>query len=169
LAAIKPPVWRRVEVEDCTLSKLHEIIQIVMGWGTYHLWAFAIGGEQYGEDSVGELEMTSARKAKVSQFIQSGVNKFRYTYDFGDHWEHVIQVEKVLETDPHVKYPRCVRGCRACPPEDCGGPWGYSSFLKAIQNPGHESHKGLLEWVGGSFDPEEFDLEAINKRLAAVG
>jgi hypothetical protein len=168
LGDIKPPVWRRVEVTDSTLSKLHEIIQIVMGWDGYHLWAFDIGGEQYGEDPTGEMEMTSARKVKLSQIVQAGVKKFRYTYDFGDNWDHVIQVEKVLEADPQVKYPRCVKGSRACPPEDCGGAWGYGDFLNAIQNPGHESHEEMLEWVGGEFDPEAFDIEAVNKELASV-
>ena len=103
LADIKPPVWRRVEVKDCSLSKLHDIIQAVMGWDGYHLWAFDIGDEQYGEDPTGELERKSARKAKLSQLVQAGVKKFRYTYDFGDNWDHVIQVEKVLEAEPKAK------------------------------------------------------------------
>ncbi len=171
LADIKPPVWRRVEVEDCTLLKLHKIIQVGMGWDNYHMWLFDIGGEQYGDDvmdSTCESEFLSARKAKLSQFVKAGIKKFRYTYDFGDNWEHVIQVEKVLDADAQAKYPRCVKGSRACPPEDCGGPWGYSGFLDAIQNPGHESHGEMLEWVGGDFDPEAFDIEAVNKQLASV-
>ncbi|HBI43795.1 MAG TPA: hypothetical protein DDY78_13230 [Planctomycetales bacterium] len=168
LADIKPPVWRRVEVKDCTLTKLHEIVQIVMGWDGYHLWAFEIGGEQYGEDPDGEMDMESSRKFKLSQVVQAGVKKFVYTYDFGDHWEHVIHVEKVLDADPQVKYPRCVKGSRACPPEDCGGAWGYGDFLAAIQNPTHESHEEMLEWVGGGFDPEAFHIEAVNKKLATV-
>ncbi len=168
LADIKPPVWRRVEVTDCTLSKLHEIVQIVMGWNGYHLWAFEIGGEQYGEDPEGEMDMESSRKLKLSQVVRRGVKKFHYVYDFGDHWEHVIQVEKVLEAEPKVKYPRCVKGGRACPPEDCGGAWGYGDFLAAVQNPTHESHEEMLEWVGGGFDPEAFDIEAVNKELATM-
>ena len=100
--------------------------------------------------------------------MQAGVKKFRYTYDFGDNWDHAIQVEKVLEADPQVKYPRCVKGSRACPPEDCGGAWGYGDFLDAIQNPGHEAHEEMMEWVGGEFDPEAFDIEAVNKELASV-
>jgi len=171
LADIKPPVWRRVEVEDCTLLKLHKIIQVSMGWDNYHVWLFDIDGEQYGDDVIdagGDLDFASARKAKLSQFVQAGIKKFRYTYDMGDNWEHVIQVEKVLDADPQVKYPRCVKGSRACPPEDCGGAWGYGDFLDAIQNPSHESHEEMLEWVGGSFDPEAFKIEAVNKELAAV-
>jgi hypothetical protein len=168
LAGIKPPVWRRIEVNDCTLSKLHDIIQVVMGWDGYHLWAFEIGGEQYGDDRSGELEMASARKTKLSQFVQAGVKKFSYVYDFGDNWDHVIQIEKVLEPEPKVNYPRCTKGSRACPPEDCGGPWGYGDFLEAIQDPGHESHKEMWEWVGGEFDAEAFDIEGVNKELTSV-
>lgn len=166
LADIKPPIWRRVEVEDCTLLKLHHVIQESMGWADYHMWAFEIHGEEYGEDPGGELGMASPRKAKLSDF--AGAKKFRYTYDFGDNWDHVIQVEKVLDADPQIKYPRCVKGVRACPPEDCGGPWGYGDFLDAIQNSDHERHAELLEWVGGAFDPEAFDLDVANKRLAAL-
>ena len=99
LSDVKPPIWRRIEVKDCTLSTLNDIIQTVMGWDGYHLWAFDIGGEQYGEDPDGEMDMASASKTKLSQVVQSGVKKFRYTYDFGDNWDHVIQVEKVLETN----------------------------------------------------------------------
>ncbi len=168
LADIKPPVWRRVEVEDCTLLKLHRIIQIVMGWSGFHLWVFDIEGDQYGDDPESDPDMVSARKLKLSELVWAKVKKFRYTYDFGDNWEHVIQVEKVLDADPQVKYPRCVKGSRTCPPEDCGGPWGYADFLEAIQNPDHEAHEEMLEWSGGQFDPEAFDIEATNRELAKV-
>ena len=83
----------------------------------------------------------------------------------GDNWDHTIQVEKMLAAEPGVRYPRCIAGKRACPPEDCGGPWGYGDFLDAIQNPKHERHEEMLEWVGGEFDPEAFDIEAVNEEL----
>jgi hypothetical protein len=168
LADIKPPVWRRIEVGDCTLSKLHKVIQIVMGWSGSHLWAFDIEGDPYGDDTEDDPDIVSARKLKVGEIVQVGIKKFHYTYDFGDNWEHVVQVEKVLEAEPKVKYPRCVKGRRACPPEDCGGPWGYEEFLQAIRNPDHEQHQEMLAWVGGEFDPEAFDIEAVNKDLATV-
>src|SRR5207302_231955 len=107
-------------------------------------------------------------KMKLSQIVQAGVKKFTYVYDFGDNWRHIIQVEKVLEPAPKVKYPHCVKGSRAGPPEDCGGAWGYGSFLEAIQNPGHAEHEEMLEWIGGEFDPEAFDLDALNEELAAL-
>jgi hypothetical protein len=168
LADINPPVWRRVEVRGRTLLTLHTIIQVVMGWSGYHLWAFDIEGDQYGDDSEGDPDMVSARKLRLGELVGAGVKRFRYTYDFGDNWEHVIQVEKVLDADPAVMYPRCVKGRRGCPPEDCGGPWGYGDFLEAVRNPDHESHREMLEWVSGEFDPEAFDIEAVNEELARV-
>lgn len=166
LAQIKPPIWRRVQVKNCSLSKLHDVIQTVFGWIGMHLWAFDIDGMDFGDDPEGEMDLYDARKAKLGQFVAEGVEKFRYIYDFGDNWEHIIKVEKVLNADPAAKYPRCIDGKRACPPEDCGGVWGYGNVLEAIQNPGKNPE--LLEWIGEEFDPEEFDLAFINKELAAV-
>jgi hypothetical protein len=170
LANIKPPIWRRIAVKDRTLLELHDIIQVCMGWANYHMWAFSIAGEEYGDDRTvgGELDFQSARKARLSHFVEQGVKKFQYDYDFGDGWQHLIQVEKTLAADPKVKYPCCLKGARACPPEDCGGPWGYDDFLDAIQNPENENHEEMLEWIGGEFDPEKFDLDAINKQLASL-
>jgi hypothetical protein len=171
LQRIKPPVWRRVVVKDCTLAKLHDIIQTVMGWEDYHLHEFEIGGERYGDpaqwedDFGGDMEVASERKVKLSQLAGKGVKKFRYTYDLGDSWDHQIQIEKVLAPEAGVGNPRCTGGARACPPEDCGGAWGYGDFLEAIKNPNHEQHEELLEWIGGNFDPEAFDSEAVNKLL----
>ncbi|MFL5241885.1 MAG: plasmid pRiA4b ORF-3 family protein [Gemmataceae bacterium] len=165
LAHISPPIWRRIQTPDCTFAKLHEIIQNCMGWEDGHLWAFAINGQEYGEDSGGYSDMLSPLRIGLSQLAAQGIKKFRYDYDFGDDWKHVVLIEKVLEPDPKVTYPRCVKGSRACPPEDCGGPYGYPHFLEAIQNPEHTEHEEMLEWIGGEFDPEKFDLEAVNRRL----
>lgn len=166
LRDIKPPVWRRVQLEDCTLYELHHIIQICMGWSNDHLHAFEIGGEQYGEPAPdGTMEMEDESKVKLSQIVAGRIKKFTYTYDFGDNWEHIIEVEKTLAVEADVAYPRCIAGKRACPPDDCGGPWGYPGFLEAIQNPKHSNHKEMMEWAGGTFDPEKFDVEAIDARL----
>ena len=85
-----------------------------------------------------------------------------YTYDFGDNWEHKIQLEKILPRDKNIEYPACIAGKRACPPEDCGGIWGYEEFLEAINNPDHEEHEEMLEWVGGEFNPEHFDVNEVS-------
>jgi hypothetical protein len=166
LRDIKPPIWRRVQVKDCSLAKLHEVIQVCMGWDGYHLHSFEIGGEQYSEpDPDGMMETEDERKVKLSQVVSGGIKRFSYTYDFGDNWEHTIQVEKVLDAEPGVRYPRCIDGKRACPPEDCGGPWGYGELLEIIADPKHPEHEERMEWMGGEFDPEAFDLDAINAEL----
>jgi hypothetical protein len=167
----KPPIWRRVQVKDCTLARLHDIIQRGMGWDDYHLHEFEIGGERYGdpaqwEDDFGdESEMGNEGKVKLSQLAARGVKKFTYVYDMGDNWDHTIQIEKTLDAEPDVRYPRCTAGKRACPREDCGGPWGYAEFVDAIQDPENERHEELLEWVGGEFDPEAFAIDAVNTEL----
>jgi hypothetical protein len=168
LKDIQPPVWRRVQVKDCTLSRLNAIIQTSMGWDGYHLHVFQVGGEEYGEpDPDGMMEYESSRRVKLSQLMAQGIKKFTYTYDFGDNWEHTIQIEKTLPAEPGVHYPRCIDGQRACPPEDCGGPWGYQDFLEAVKNPEHSEHEEMLEWAGGEFDPEAFDPAAVNAELGA--
>jgi len=166
LRDVRPPIWRRVQVGDCTLARLHDLIQTCMGWDGGHLHAFDIGGEQYGEpDPDDMMEVQNEARLKLSQVVAQGYKKFTYTYDFGDNWEHILQVEKTLPAEAGVSYPRCVAGKRACPPEDCGGPWGYAEFLEAIGDPKHERHEDLREWIDGEFDPEAFDIAAVNAEL----
>jgi hypothetical protein len=137
-----------------------------MGWTNSHLWAFDVDGVDYGDDPEGEMDLASARKARLADFVAEGIKKFRYIYDFGDNWEHQIQVEKLLSPDATAKYPTCVDGRRNCPPEDCGGPWGYADLIEAIRNP--RKNPELLEWLGDDFDPESFDPEAVNKELKTL-
>jgi hypothetical protein len=164
----KPPIWRRVQVlSSATLEELHFIIQESMGWYNSHLHSFSIGGIEYGKPAPEyDFHVTDEAKVKMSQVVGGEKAKFSYTYDFGDSWDHTVLIEKILPRDPNGIYPICIKGKRACPPEDCGGPWGYLEFLEAIQNPSHPEHEEMLEWVGGDFDPEEFDLDEINERLA---
>lgn len=166
LREITPPIWRRVQVPgNITLAKLHLVLQIVMGWTNSHLHRFSIGGVDYAEpDPDGHLNFQSDRRARLNNVV-GAKQKFEYEYDFGDSWWHEIGVEKTLQPEPGASHPICVAGERACPPEDCGGVWGYQEFLEAIMNPAHREHEELLAWVGGSFDPEMFDLDAINASL----
>jgi Plasmid pRiA4b ORF-3-like protein len=113
---------------------------------------------------MGELDTEDASRARLSALVPKEKFKFGYTYDFGDDWKHEVLVEKVLPPEMSRKDSLCVDGKRACPPEDVGGPWGYEEYLEAIRDPSHERHEELLEW-GGGFDPEEFDLEGVNKQL----
>ncbi len=167
LKQIRPPIWRRVQVLGSTsLPQLHEIIQIIMDWGNYHLHQFTISGMDYGvEDPDFPSGLLPENQLRLADFCSSEKSKFSYTYDFGDCWEHEILVEKILTPDSKINYPLCLKGKRACPPEDCGGVWGYQDFLEAIGDPNHEEHESLKEWIGGDFDPEKFNLEQANQRL----
>lgn len=168
LRDIRPPIWRRVQVQSSTkLSQLHLIIQAAMGWYNCHLHSFSIQGIEYGkpEPSYG-LELQDENKVKLSQIVEQEKFKFFYTYDFGDSWEHSILVEKILLKDAKVSYPICVKAKRACPPEDCGGVWGYMEFLEAMQDPTHPEYESFQEWIGGDFNSELCDLEEVNQRIA---
>jgi hypothetical protein len=166
---IRPMIWRRVEVPDCTLEVLHEVIQRCMPWNSSHLWCFEVGRTRYLDPEFLDFpEDRPANGVRLGGLAAAGVKKLKYTYDFGDTWDHQVTVEKTVPREPGVKYPRCTAGARNCPPDDCGGFPGYERMLYILGHPGHEEHEDMLEWVGGSFDPEAFDLDAINKDLAKL-
>ena len=161
----RPPIWRRIQIHsDTRLDDLHQILQNVMGWDNYHLHQFIIYGEYYGEQN-DFMDMLDESEYKLSDLVSGVKFKFVYEYDFGDSWEHILLVEKILPAEKSVRYPVCIKGKRACPPEDVGGVWGYGSFLEAIKDPKNPEHDEYLEWVGGEFDPAEFDLDDINAAL----
>jgi hypothetical protein len=177
----RPPIWRQLIVPaNMTLAQLHDVLQIAMGWEDCHLHEFRIGRERFGapdpEDALmGETECIDERKVRLSDVFgkavfgkavlgKAGV-KAGYTYDFGDDWDHKIAVEKVLPVEPGLALPACIGGKRRGPPEDCGGSFGYHEFLEAIRDPAHDRHEDMLEWIGGSFDPESFSLDAVNEQL----
>jgi len=165
----KPPIWRRILVQsDITLGELHHIIQAVMGWWDYHLHQFIVGQTYYGvpHPDYDFMDMRDESEVRLNQIADAGA-KFVYEYDFGDGWEHVLLVEKVLRPEKGQRYPVCIKGKRACPPEDVGGMWGYYSYLEAIQDPDHPEHEDLLQWRGG-FDPEAFDLDEVNTALSGL-
>ena len=150
---------------DCSLAELHDVIQNVMGWEFSHLYSFEVGKQQYGDPNMLDGAEGDDGEICLSDLVESRTKKFGYTYDFGDNWEHEIKIEKTLAAESKVRYPRCTEGARACPPEDCGGVWGYENFLAAVRDPQHEEHDDMLEWCGGKFDPEAFDVKRVNKTL----
>jgi hypothetical protein len=170
LKGTKPPIWRRIEVLDhITLAKLHMILQIVMGWTNSHLHQFIIGKTYYGEpDPEFGAKTVNEKKFKLSQLPLKEKSKFYYEYDFGDSWEHELLVEKIQPATAGQKTAVCLKGSRACPPEDIGGVWGYAEFLEAIHDPEHPEHDDMLEWVGDDFDPEAFDLDEVNHYLGKL-
>jgi hypothetical protein len=168
-----PLVWRRVQVaSDTTLLRLHDTLQAVMGWLDYHLHAFQVGEVEYmraDPDFGFDRGQRSENRVHLYQIASGQGAHFTYLYDFGDEWEHDVVVEDVLEPEPGRKYPVCVSGGGARPPEDVGGIWGYrTEFLPAVLNPKDPEHENWLTWAGGHFDPNEFDLDAANNRLSRI-
>jgi len=143
LKGSKPPIWRRLEVPaTITLDKLHEVLQVAFDWGGWHLHCFETADEVYGIPEP-ELGYRSERGVKLLKVAPVG-GKLTYTYDFGDNWEHVILVEKLLPSEAGTSYPRCTGGRRAAPPDDCGGVWGWQELLAALADPTHAEHESSL-------------------------
>lgn len=164
-----PPIWRRIQAQDCTLDKFHEHIQTAMGWTNSHLHQFEIGDKHYADPDLwdAEFELVDSTKTMLSEILPAKGKRFqfKYEYDFGDGWEHEVLFEGCPEPEQSKKYPLCLEGERACPPEDVGGIWGYVDFLEAIADPKHEEHENMLEWIGGKFDPEKFDPSKATKEM----
>jgi hypothetical protein len=170
LKGSEPLIWRRFLVSgDYKLSKLHRVLQIIMGWGEAHLHEFIISGVSFGEPSpeYGNRDMVDHKKIALAGMIHQEKKSFTYIYDFGDGWQHELTVEKISAPEEGVHYPLCLAGERACPPEDCGGIGGYEDLLEAMENPKTEDQKVLVEWAG-DFDPEVFDLKKVNSRLKRI-
>ena len=171
LKHIAPPIWRRIQVAgDTILGDLHFNLQAGMGWENDHLHVFRVGKAEYatldGDQAVTSLRARAEWEVQLSKVLRTERSKLVYEYDFGDGWQHDIVVEKILPAEEGRRYPVCLAGAGACPPEDCGGPYRYASFVRAIRDPKHPDHRVWREWFDGDFDPEAFDLDAINKRLS---
>ncbi len=169
LRHIRPPVWRRIQIAgDTRLGKLHRILQATMGWTNSHLHAFRVGRTSYGEpDPEFPADIKNERNVRLDSIAAEG-DTFIYEYDFGDGWEHEIKIEQVSPAEPGTRYPVCLAGKRACPPEDCGGPPGYEHLLEVLRDPQHGEHKEMAEWVGGPFAPDAFDLDDVNQALQSI-
>lgn len=173
LKGYKPTIWRRLLVAgDTTLAQLHDILQAAMGWTDSHLHEFRVGRElRIGIadptwDSPGEVK--DERKVALTSLAPEAKDKFTYAYDFGDDWEHTVLVEKILPPAPEAIVPSCIAGKGACPPEDCGGVWGYAELLAILADPEDPEREERLEWLGGEWDAEDFDLEDVNRRLSPL-
>jgi len=166
LKGTKPMIWRRLLVDpEVLLVDLHRIIQTTMGWTNSHLHLFSDGIEEYSPKEFEVEDSIDSRVVRLNEILTDVESKLDYEYDFGDSWEHEIILEKILIPDPKIKIPLCIDAKRNCPPEDCGGIWGFSDMLKILKQPDHEEYDSYLEWLGGKFDPEYFDMDEINKKL----
>jgi hypothetical protein len=167
LTRIRPEIWRGVLVpSSITLKRLHLVLQTVMGWWNYHLYQFETPEGIFGTpDPDYPDETMSDARVRLDRFLTKPRDRIRYEYDFGDGWQHEIRLERIIGPVHEAIDVECLGGARACPPEDVGGPYGYAEFLEAMQDRGHPEHDRMVEWIGGRFDPEKFDVEAINRAL----
>jgi Plasmid pRiA4b ORF-3-like protein len=165
----KPPIWRKVQVvATTTLDTFHDIIQTAMGWEHAHLWQFMVNNDYYtviNEWSDGE----DASEMSLQEALRTVGSKIRYEYDFGDGWLHTITLEKISEPITGRKYPYLVDGKSACPPEDCGGPWGYENLKATLADPTSKDYEDMCDWLGldegSEFNPKEFDIEYTRAML----
>jgi len=171
LLGAEPPVWRRIQVTDCTVDDLHYHIQTAMGWENSHLHEFFIGHVRFGDpglldDDFGDQDVCDSRSVRLGELLARRRKGFRirYVYDFGDYWEHEIQYEGRLTVEPKAKYPQCLDGARACPPEDVGGVWGYAELIEALADPQQEGAEQLLDWAG-DFDPDDFSPKSTTRAM----
>ena len=170
LVGAKPPIWRRLLVHgNIKLDTFHDVIQYSMGWMNGHLHQFEKDGVLYGVPD-GEFDfgfdLEDENKYRLSDLLKSEKDWLSYEYDFGDDWRHKIILEKILPFDASSGVAKCIKGKRACPPEDCGGIWGYENLLEIMSDPAHDEHEDMMEWLGEEFDPERFSLSEINTMLS---
>ncbi len=179
LEDIAPPIWRQLLLPPTlNLAELHHVIQAAFGWLDCHLHQFVVGGLRYGAPEL--LEQDMAREGDPQVFEATLVTlrdfewpytepiRFLYVYDFGDDWRHRVELKDRVPPDPALKYPACVNGARARPPEDVGGVSGYADFLEAWGDPDHEDHRHMRQWAGRSFHPHRFDLAKTAKALRSA-
>lgn len=170
LRHIEPRIWRTLLVpENITLTKLDRVIQAAMGWTNSHLHQWHIAGQCFkipdpDFDSPGTY--VDERKCTLAQALSGDAKEFMYEYDFGDGWEHRINVDRTLPLDAQYNaWPMCIDGANACPPEDCGGPPGYIDFVQAMTDPLHAEHRAMWKWHGGPFSPTAFSLNDANRAI----
>ena len=156
------------------LDSLHHLIQVVMGWEDCHLHMFMTGSQRYGIPSPWDFRMPGTprdldeRKCRINQLLKREKDWMTYMYDFGDSWEHKVTLQKILPYDPNVRLPACTGGRRRCPPEDCGGVWGYYEMLEALKDPNAQDHEEMKEWIGEDFDPDIFSPEGVDRMVGRM-
>ena len=172
LLGIEPPIWRRIQVPgSIRFCCLHTALQVALGWTDSHLHRFEKDGKEWGVpeyDELGDFDLVDERTTQLSTVLKAEGESMMYIYDYGDGWIHKVVLEEIIPVNDVLKTPICFGGERRCPPEDVGGVSGYEQFLDVIFDPGHEDFDRLREWAGDTFQPEEFDIRAINLKLSLL-
>jgi hypothetical protein len=170
LEGSEPKIWRQLSVPgNMTLADLDRIIQAAMGWTNSHLHQFNIEGQVYGvlnDEWIDEIPSLPDDEFTLDAVLGKEVKSFLYEYDFGDGWQHEVEVKMIMIADEMLNsWPMCLAGANACPPEDVGGLGGYEEFLEAISDPLHEEYEAMRRWCGGPFDPKGFDVNSANRDI----
>lgn len=168
----KPLIWRTFQVtDDYRFDRFHQVIQIVMGWQNSHLHEFRIKDRLIGMVDEWSEEYSPGMEDETKIYLRDvsldEKEAFTYLYDFGDSWSHVIYLENISNTK--LLDPICTGAEKACPPEDCGGVWGYSDLLEILKDPSHPEYDEYIEWLPSGFNPDHFSLEAVNTELKKFG
>jgi len=172
LLGSRPKIWRRILIQsDLLLSDFHKVIQTSMGWTNSHLHLFSKNDVCFSEKAPGDFSWedmghTDYKGMRISDLLGHEEERILYEYDFGDSWKHDIILEKILPGEGNeLGKPVCLAGKMNCPPEDCGGIMGYLNMLEILKDPDHEEYESFKEWLGGRYDPEQFNLNKVNKLL----
>ena len=171
LDAVKPAVQRRIDVPTTIrLDRLHLVFQAAVGWTNSHLYEIRARDVGWGmvDPDWGDGPLDASKSRLIDMIEDTDVKTFKYLYDFGDGWEHTVKIERVIDAVPGMPYPILIDGAGACPPEDVGGPWGYGDFIDAINDPNHERHAEMTEWIGGTFNPRAFNIDDHAKAVDAL-
>lgn len=171
LRHVQPQVWRQIWVPArYSFWDLHVAIQDAMGWLDCHLHEFELGdGSETGTLTMGipddewpeDREVLAGWQYALVDYLTIPGTTMCYRYDFGDGWVHDVTLEAVARREKGVRYPRCVAGERACPPEDCGGVRGYAELLRALRDPQDDEHASLVAWLPKGWDPDHFHPEEV--------
>lgn len=179
LLGINPQIYRRIQIRgDTSIALLHHVFQVAMGWDNYHLHSFHIWGKEYGIPYSGGHFADDANQVQFDDFAWRVNDKFTYTYDFGDYWQHQVRIEKIIPSSNLPDYPVCLSGKRACPPEDVGGIIGYErrtleqfmwaeDLLERLVNGENVLDDDVPGWFW-TFHPERFDRARVNQHLVKV-
>jgi Plasmid pRiA4b ORF-3-like protein len=164
-----PPVWRQMVIPaGYTLDRVHDAIQVTMGWQDSHLHVFRVAGREYGPASLDdELETLDEKQFRIGDLMEAS-DLATYEYDFGDGWEHELVVEASAVADAATVYPACIGGEGACPPEDCGGPGGFADLKELLAGPPSPEREEMRVWAGEDYDPAHFDLAAANTAAESI-
>jgi hypothetical protein len=168
LDGIAPAIWRRILVPPAvTLRRFHDIVQAAMGWADCHRYRFQQDGREFGRPAPMADYLEDDLRFTLKYLLIKAGDSMGYEYDFRDSWRHTVLLEEIIPRTQSLSQTRCIDGARACPPEDCGGVQGYLNLLEALHDPFHPRHVEMLMWAGRDFDPQAFDLAAVNRALAS--